>query len=199
MEEINTINQALDIIKDNTYFIIFILMIIEGPLITAASAFAASLGYFNIYLIFALSFFGCFIPDLIYFSIGKRGCKTTINKLKQKYGEKKINKLIRKFHKNKKKTLVAVKLTPFASIPGIILSGLMGIKYKSFILISILTTIAISSVFLLGGYYFGLMFNALIKYFNIAVGIIVSGIIISIVYPLMKKKFHEVKNMFNRF
>ncbi|HKL24007.1 MAG TPA: VTT domain-containing protein [Candidatus Nanoarchaeia archaeon] len=196
MKEIETISQGINIIKHHGYFIIFLLMVIEGPIVSAAAAFASSLGYFNLYIIFVLSFFGCFIPDLIYFSIGKTGNKSLIKKLKRKYGEKRIEKLVRKLHKNKRKTLVAVKLTPFASVPGLILSGLMGIRYKSFIMISMITTFFISAVFVTTGYYFGVMFDTLINYFNITIGVVVLAIVLSIFYPYLIKKIKEIKRLF---
>lgn len=194
--EINTLMQGFEIIKQNSYLVIFILMIIEGPLVSAAAAFAASMGYFNVYLILLLSFLGCFIPDLVYFYIGKRGSKPLLKKLEKKYGKERIKKLTKSFHKNKNKTLVAVKLTPFASIPGIILSGLMDIKTKTFILISTLVTLAISGVMVFTGYYFGVMFNEIAEYLNLFTGIVVLIIVASIAYPLIFRKLKELKKLF---
>lgn len=196
MQEINTLMQGFDVVKQNSYFVVFILIIIGGPIVSAAAAFAASLGYFNVYIILLLSFIGRFIPDLIYFTIGKSGSKPLIKKLERKYGKEKIRRITKKFHGNKKKALVAIKLTPFASPPGIILSGLMGIKNKSFLIISLSVTLAISSVFVITGYYFGVMFNAIVKYLNLAAGIIVCVIIISMAYPFISRKIKELRKMF---
>lgn len=196
MQEINTLMQAFEVVKQNSYFIVFLLIILGGPMVSAGAAFAASLGYFNIYLIFLLSFVGRFIPDLVYFSIGKSGSKPLIKKLERKYGEERINKLIKKFDKNKRKTLVSIKLTPFASPPGIILSGLMGIRIKSFLIINLLVTFIISGVFVMAGYYFGVIFDALAKYLNLAAGIIVCVIIISMAYPFITRKIKELRKSF---
>ena len=48
----------LGYIKTIGYPLMLLIMIVEGPIATLLAAFAASLGFFNIYLVFILSMLG---------------------------------------------------------------------------------------------------------------------------------------------
>ena len=58
-------DQVLTFIEQNGYVLLFLLMILEGPIVTAAAAFAASLGYLSLPVVFILSVLGNIIGDLI--------------------------------------------------------------------------------------------------------------------------------------
>lgn len=47
-------------------------MVVEGPIVTSIAAFAASLGYLDIYMILIISLLGNLIPDILLFFIGPR-------------------------------------------------------------------------------------------------------------------------------
>ena len=52
------------------YPLMFVAMLIEGPIVTAAATFAVVFGYFNISMIFVLSILGDIVADVIYYIIG---------------------------------------------------------------------------------------------------------------------------------
>lgn len=49
------------LIQTGGYFVMFGLMFLEGPIVTIASAFLASLGFFNIYIVALLGWLGDFV------------------------------------------------------------------------------------------------------------------------------------------
>jgi len=61
----------LSLIQIHGYWIMFVLMFIEGPITAYVAAFAASLGYFNVWAVLSLFVFGNQIPDTILFFIGR--------------------------------------------------------------------------------------------------------------------------------
>src|SRR6185437_16550121 len=71
---------TLQWILQHGYFFLFVLMLIEGPVITAAGAFAAALHYFNIWIILLLSILANLIPDLIYYAVGYWGRNTIVSR-----------------------------------------------------------------------------------------------------------------------
>ena len=78
---------VLQFLQTSGYGIMFILMLVEGPVITYIAAFAASLGIFNVFYVLILSFFGNLVGDLIFFFIGRVGKESSV----QKYVHKSIN------------------------------------------------------------------------------------------------------------
>jgi len=54
----------------NGYLMIFAAIIIGGPIFISAAAFAAALGFFNVYIIFGLAFFGEMAVDVVLYLIG---------------------------------------------------------------------------------------------------------------------------------
>ena len=50
---------------------IFVAIIVGGPIFISAAAFAAALGYLNVYIIFSLAFFGELAVDVVLYFIGR--------------------------------------------------------------------------------------------------------------------------------
>src|SRR5512140_1915224 len=78
--DLATFSGAFQWIIAHGYLLMFVIMVVEGPVITAAAAFASALGYFNLYLVFLLSILGNLVPDVIYYAIGYWGRKRLVNK-----------------------------------------------------------------------------------------------------------------------
>jgi membrane protein YqaA with SNARE-associated domain len=55
-------------------------MIVEGTVTNTAAAFAASLGYFNIWIILVLAFLGDAIGDIIMYTIGYYGRRKMLDR-----------------------------------------------------------------------------------------------------------------------
>src|SRR4030042_6027943 len=93
------------------YPVMFVLMVLEGPIVTIISAFFASLGFFNVFAVFALSVAGDVAGDIILYYIGYFGGQVIIRKAQKflRVRDSVIEKIKHKFHENSAKIVFYVK------------------------------------------------------------------------------------------
>jgi len=151
------------------YLLLFLLMVIEGPVVTSVAGFAASLGYIDLFLVIVLAFFGNLIPDTLLFLIGKIGRKKIILKLVYKLGlnTSRIKRIENILMKHSIKALIFIKISPLLPLPGLILAGFVKMPLRKFILIDAIYNILAAIIFTLIGFYFGLTIGTILKYFRI--------------------------------
>lgn len=159
MIDISNFSWLIFFVQTHGYWIVFLLMLLEGPIVTAAASFAASLGVFNIYLIFVLSFFGDFIGDIILYYIGRFGRKSVIDRYLAKHhiGRKIVLKIEKLLSENSFKALLLIKVVPPLPIPGLVLTGVSRLNIKKFLFASVIINIFYSLIFVLVGYYSGVL------------------------------------------
>ncbi len=170
---------ALNWALSHGYLLMFLVTLVEGPVITAAGAFAAKLGYFNIYLIFLISILGNLIPDVIYYAVGFWGRIQLVDRYGRhfKLSKERIEKIERLMENHAVKTLIVVKLIPFLAVPGLMIAGAAKMPIKKYAVLSILIILPTSLAFLLIGYYAGAAYNKLSAYTNYA-GYFIAGAIV---------------------
>jgi len=187
----------LSLIQSQSYLLIFILMIVEGPVTTVAAAFASSLGIFNIYIIIILSTLGNLIPDTLLYFIGRfsRGPKVERYLIKLGFKKNRIEQIDSGFKKHAGKTLVFAKLTPTLPVLGLILSGFTKVPIKKFFLIDILFNITSAIIFVGIGFYFGVVSASILKYLKIReyvlLFIIPLAVLVYFLYKKISKKIAE--------
>lgn len=188
--DLNNLPALFSFIQTHGYGVLLILTIIEGPVTTAAGAFAASLGLMNIYIVLLISILGDIIGDIFYFSLGKFGGRPLIEKYKKKTGlkESKIDHLNEGLEKHFLKTLAIIKLTPMLAPPGIILIGSSKISFKKMFFSSLLIIAPASIFFAFIGYYFGLASDSFISYYKLAREVLLLLIVIIIIIALLIEK-----------
>lgn len=177
-------------IADHSYLFIFGVMVIEGPIVTAAAAFAAALGHLNILIVFALSLLGDMAGDLLYFSIGYWGRLKFVEKYGVRFGltPVRLERLSHLVKTHPIKVLIASKYIPFVSASGLAAAGLSHISPKRFILLDLLVTLPNTILFTTTGFYFGLAFERLFQYFqNAQYAILIIGGLALILFLLYKK------------
>ena len=150
-------SDALHWVLNHGYPIIFVGMLIEGPIITAAASFAVALKYFNLEIIFILAILGDLVADFAYYVIGYFGHITILKKHGHFFGisENKIEKLKNLLELHPGKILAAIKLAPFVPTPGLIIAGATHMSFKKFTIVSTLITLPKVIIFMVLGYYFG--------------------------------------------
>lgn len=185
---------TLAFFQTHGYWILFLLLILDGA-IAALAGFAASLGVFDVWIVFVLAFFGGVIPDSFFFFIGKIGRKSVLEKYfgKSKKFRKFENSKIRKaLKKNYIEALFAIKFTPYVQIPGFIAAGMSKLDYEKYLPVSITMNLISATVFTFGGYFFGKIFVSILGdnpiYIALAVAFFIA--VVSIIIRLYKK-FHK--------
>lgn len=139
------------------YFLMFIAMVVEGPVITSAAAFGAALGYFNIFIVFLLSIAGDLVGDFIYYGVGYFGRVRFVEKYGHKVGltEKRLKHMERLIKTHPKKTLTAIKLAPMLPAPGLMMIGATRMPFGKYTWMTLLVALPKTILFMLLGYYFG--------------------------------------------
>lgn len=159
-------SDALAFVQSQGYTLMFLAMIIEGPIVTSAAAFAASLGFFNIFLVLLLSILGDLVADFLYFGIGKFVRVKGVEKYGHYLGLKpqRLESIETHLHNNFGKTIFIVKFTPGLAAPGLMLMGALKVKLNRFIWWSFILTLPRAIFFTALGFYFGLLYDSLAKY-----------------------------------
>jgi membrane protein DedA with SNARE-associated domain len=172
------------------YSLMFIGMLIEGPVITAAGAFLAALGYFNLWAVFGLSLLGNLLPDIAYYALGYWGREQFIDKYGRYFGltKRKVKNIEAMIHRNAGKSLIAIKLIPLLATPGLVVAGASRMPRGKYALWSLAITIPSSFFYLILGYYFGAAYDRVNHYLNIGAYLTIIVIVIVLLVLYFEKK-----------
>ena len=168
------------LLQSYSYPIIFLLLLVEGPLVAYVAALSSSLGYFNLLYIAILAILGNIIGDIIYYLIG-RASSNFHKPLKWfKVKEETIQHTKNILHGHTGKAMLLIKLTPPLVLPGLIIAGATHVPFKKFLLYSSLVSIPYSLFFVFMGYYSGVAYTTFAHYFHIGEIILVIFVALSI-------------------
>lgn len=156
-----------------------LVMIVEGPIATLLAAFAASLGFFNVYLVLILSMLGDIVGDIILYGLGYFGGAKTLEKAERilKIKPALVLKMENLFNNHGKKTIFAVKSTTGLCWITFIAAGAVRMNFKEFLLGSFFGGIIWSGFLVIMGYFFGYAFeriNEYIKYAGLIIFVVVA-------------------------
>ena len=159
---------VLQWVLHNSYPIIFLGMVVEGPTIIAATSFAATLGYFSLQAIFILAVLGDLAGDFIWYSLGYFARRTVIEKYSRFFGASnaRMEKIKYLIEEHPKKILLAIKLSPLMPVPGLIVVGSSKMSLKKFVPIISLIILPKTILFMSVGYFFGRFYDKISTYLN---------------------------------
>lgn len=160
----------LSFMSTNSYFIIFILMIVEGPITTIIASFFASQGTFNVYLIVTLAIIGDLIADLVLFYLGKIHQTKFLDKRAEKHhiGKQKLEKMKKMLLMHPYKAMFLIKITPPIAPIGLILAGLTKMKIHKFLIYTIPISILTKSIYAAVGFFAGVSIFYFLSLFKFA-------------------------------
>lgn len=143
MELNNFLNpEILSTLQTGGYFLMFGLMVAEWPFVTLASAFLASLGFFDIFLVAILWWLGDTIGDIILFYMGRFGFKFLPKNENPKIDEKKIfQKIDQLINENLFLAIIIIKFIPYLPPIGLPYIGRTGISSQKFLFYTFLASI----------------------------------------------------------
>jgi membrane-associated protein len=192
---------VLQFLQTTGYGIMFVIMLIEGPIITYIASFAASLGIFNIYIVLVLAVFGDIIGDVVLFYIGRLSKPASIEKYEDKHlNQGRMSRLKIYLNENPGKAITVIKLTPLLPIPGLILAGTSNMKFKEFLKYSALVSFTYCLAMGLLGFYSGIAFLTIAKYVKYIEYVIGGTILLAIgIYFLIKFVSKKVSKKFGKF
>lgn len=184
---------ALQWVITGGYFLTFVGMFMFGPVIISAAAFAAALGYFDIWVVFAIAVFGELGIDLVLYAIGYFSRTTVVEKYGHYFGlsKEKMENLEKLVKSHPAKTLTAIKLAPILPIPGLMTVGSMHMSVKKFTLINFVIALIRAAIFMTLGYYFGQFYDSFSRYVKNAEYVLIAAAIAAVVIFYAYKKITE--------
>ncbi len=150
-------SELLDWLIKYGYVLMFLAMLAEGPAVTAAAALGAATGHFNLAAVFVLSFLANFLPDILYYLLGKWGGQWVLDRFSGRFG-------IQEYRRERAAELIGshlgpwllfIKTIPFISPPGLAVMGALGVPVKRFIWWDIVLVALTSLLFVALGYFSG--------------------------------------------
>ncbi len=158
--------QILNLLADYRYWILFPLVVVEGPIAMIAGGFLASAGDMKLHWVILLSILGDLLGDYFFYYLGRYGGRRVIIKWGKYTGlnEKRFEKLENKFHRHKAKTLLLGKISHTLGLPILVTAGIVNVNFKEFTLYNGIST-TIKALFLIFlGYYYGHAYVNVFKY-----------------------------------
>jgi membrane protein DedA with SNARE-associated domain len=148
------------------YSALFVITVIEGPLITMLVGYFASQGLISLALAYPLIVIADLCSDSFFYALGRGGHLRIVRRFSEfiRVSIPSGEMMHALFHKNTIKTLFLAKITHAAGMPFLIGAGLAKVKYKKFLFANFLATIPKSMTFILVGYYYGQAANQISKY-----------------------------------
>lgn len=163
-----TFANLIALLTSYKYFLLFPLAVIEGPIVTVLAAFLASLGYMDIWVVYALIVFSDVVGDLLYYSMGRWGGKNFLQRWGKYLGVemRHLERLKTHFKDHSRKTLILGKLTHVFGVVVLTAAGVAEVPVGRFVLYSLLPTLPKSLFFLWLGFYFGQEYSQINSYLD---------------------------------
>jgi membrane protein DedA with SNARE-associated domain len=180
---------VLDFIQQYGYWILYPLMIIEGPLITLLAGGLSATGILNVWLVFLLSLLGDLSMDVILYYIGFFGNKRLRQRIAQRPKlESRRVKLEKFFQKHGGKVVFFVKISTGLAYITFITAGMIRLPLRRFIFFTLLGGIIWSGALVALGYFYGQLYLQISNHIRWAGVIVFSGAILTfLILTLLRK------------
>lgn len=189
-------SQIINLCLHYGYPIIFLLVLIEGPIVAITSSFFAASGYFNIFILYPLIVFADLSGDILWYFVGYLGREKIINRWGRFIGltperVSKFEKINDKFKNHQGKALFTAKITHVIGFPFLISAGIFKWDLKKFIWFNFLATLPKTLFFMLIGYYFGEAHEAISRYLGYSTLFGIAAFIIALIIYFIVIKFSK--------
>ena len=177
------------------YGLLFLLVLIEGPLVTMVAGWLAFFGHLNPFIAYIVVISADIVSDAIYYGIGFWGRGQLIKKYTHvsRPSAQKLQRTELLLHRHSGKSIILAKVTHVAGVPFLIAVGLARIRFLKFILYDLIATLPKSLIFIILGYYFGQATGTINHYLEYGT-LIISGLVsIFFIAYLFLGKYVEAK------
>lgn len=160
--------EIFNLLYTYSYFVLFPLVVVEGPIVTIIAGFLVSTGFMDFPLAYLTIVLGDLTGDYIYYSIGRWWFNGFIHSFFNflKFDTNKVKKIKKLFKNHQGKVLFFGKLSHAIGAPILIAAGLSEVPIKDFLWFNFLATLPKSLILLLVGFYFGSTLGSFNKYLN---------------------------------
>lgn len=139
------------------YFILFPIVMFEGPITTMVAGFLSSLGYMHFWVAYLVAVVGDLTSDVGYYALGRWGRKRFIEKFGHYVGitPSRIERLEQHFHRHGGKMLIFGKIADPLSSTVQTIAGATRMPIGTYAYYNIICTFPKSLILIAIGFYFG--------------------------------------------
>jgi membrane protein DedA with SNARE-associated domain len=138
---------------------VFLGTFIEGEIVVIAAGFLARLEFLAVVPVFFTAFFATFLGDLFFFYLGRKKGTKFLEKKHRIHWRKRAEKVHDLIHNHQNKILFGYRFLYGLRIPTLFALGTSELSSKKFIILNFINSIIWSTLFVLGGYFFGDVFT----------------------------------------
>ncbi len=178
----------IELLLTYKYLILIPLSIVEGPIVSVLAGFLATLGVFNLFVVYLIMVSGDIIGDGIFYYVGYSG-KNLFRYFN--VSEEKVEKAKIYFENNHQKAIAGSKIMWGIGTAGLIAAGALHIPYKRYFQTCALYSLAQSFVMILLGMFFGQAYEIIGKYFDYYAAIISILVLAVLLFFVFMKKYRK--------
>ncbi len=184
----------INFIQNYGYWVLYPLMVVEGPIITLIGGGLAALGILQVEIVFLLSILGDLTMDISLYYFGLHGNQRLLEWINKHQKWKKRQKLISSFFKKHGgKVIFFVKISSGLCYITFITAGMIKMPLKKFLFFSLVGGIIWSGLLVSLGYFYGHLYQQISDKIEQAGILIFSLAIISFIFIILAKKWETTK------
>ena len=178
----NLLQNILGFLSFSRYAVVFVLCIVEGPIVMITSGFLYRLGQFYLVPLYFSMVAGDFVADLGWYAVGRFGAWPLINRYGKYFNitPQIIHKIEGRFKTYQNKILFISKITMgfgFA-LATLIVAGLLRVDFKKYVILNFLGGFIWTAFLLALGYFFGNIYYAVAGPLKIAFVILAAIVVV---------------------
>jgi membrane-associated protein len=176
-------NELVQLLLDYGYVIMFLLMIVEGPVVTLVAALLASLGFFSLPIVFMLSIVGDLLGDVLWYGIGRKWGQSFMVQYGRFVGisQELINRVQKFFDRYGGRAVFGAKSTTGLCLATFIVAGAAGMPLRVFLVNAFMGGVVWTSILVALGYFFGTLYLQIAQYIAWAGWFVFGSALVSIV------------------
>lgn len=165
------------------YGLLFLLVVVEGPLMTMGAGLLVPMGYLHPVDTYIVVVAAELVSDSCYYALGYWGRTKTVAKFSKYFSAEwpKLLKLEDILRRRAELVLIGGKLTHLAGVPVLVAAGLAKMNFRKFLTYDTIATIPKSLTFLVIGYYFGKFTAVINQYLEYGTYITLGMIVLAVV------------------
>lgn len=137
---------------------VFVGTFIEGEIVVVAGGLLARLEFLSLWSVFATALAATFLGDLTFFMLGRKKGTAFLEKKGRKHWRKRAERIHDLIHTHHYKILFGYRFLYGLRIPTLFALGTSELSTKKFVWLNLLNSVIWSTLFVLGGYFFGDLF-----------------------------------------
>jgi len=186
-----SLDSILQLVSTYGLWLIFLLAVLEGPIVTVIAAYVAALGKLDPVAVFLVLVLADLLGDLLYYLIGRSGRSWVPRRWQPRLGldGQRLDDLQSHFHGHGGKTLVIGKLTHSAGLFILVAAGAARMPVGRFLLFNLIATIPKTLAFMVLGYSLGYAYKTIDSYlFRASLGVLLLAALLALAWVLYKRR-----------